>query len=69
MSYLRLNTWQSLFSAHWPVVGLCSNHHLLQKEASLMRAKRRTNLWFNEKSLAVGLLLPLVNRINIVGFL
>lgn len=31
-------------SAHCPVVGLCIDSHLLQKEASLMMAKRDTDL-------------------------
>lgn len=32
-------------SAWWLVLSLCINHHVLQREASLMRAERCTNLW------------------------
>jgi hypothetical protein len=39
MSHLHL-----LFSAPWPAVSLRVNHHILQIEASLMKAERCINV-------------------------
>jgi hypothetical protein len=32
-------------SAHWPVVELCVNYHMMQEEASLVRVKGCSELW------------------------
>lgn len=45
MSQLEHRTHSLLFSeCH------CSNHHLLQKDVSLMSTRRRINLWFTDKN-------------------
>lgn len=51
-----------LFSAHWPVMSLCINCHLLQKEASLIAWKAAQIYRYEDKYLEGSLILYLENN-------
>lgn len=45
MDALLKQRMQYVFSAGFPIVDLCINHHLWPKEASVLKHETCTNLW------------------------
>lgn len=49
MFHLGLRTLQPLFSAHWPIVGPCVNHHLSKKKLLWWRLRDAVIYGYNKK--------------------